>query len=179
MRNLKIGDIYTIHCYKHDGTIHRTWNKTMLIDINKDFLVFANEKSRVNNCDGRVWYTKEPAIIYYFKDKWYNVITQFKENGIYYYCNVGSPTIIEGKTIKYIDYDLDLRVFPDDSYKILDESEYEYHKEKMNYPEEIDRIVKYELDNLIKLFKSKKGPFDNSEVKNYYNIYMKIIGNKK
>lgn len=46
MRNLKIGDIYTIHCYKHDGTIHRTWNKTMLIDINKDFLVFANEKSK-------------------------------------------------------------------------------------------------------------------------------------
>ena len=179
MKNLKIGDIYTIHCYKHDGTIHRTWNKTMLIDINKDFLVFANEKSRVNNCDGRVWYTKEPAIIYYFKDKWYNVITQFKENGIYYYCNVASPTIIEGKTIKYIDYDLDLRVFPDDSYKILDESEYEYHKEKMNYPEEIDKIVKYELDNLIKLFKSKKGPFDKSEVKNYYDIYMKIIGNKK
>ena len=179
MRNLKIGDIYTIHCYKHDGTIHRTWNKTMLIDINKDFLVFANEKSRVNNCDGRVWYTKEPAIIYYFKDKWYNVITQFKENGIYYYCNVASPTIIEGKTIKYIDYDLDLRVFPDDSSKILDESEYEYHKEKMNYPEEIDRIVKYELNNLINLFKSKKGPFDKNEVKNYYNIYMKIIGNKK
>ena len=92
---------------------------------------------------------------------------------------MASPTIIEGKTIKYIDYDLDLRVFPDDSYKILDESEYEYHKEKMNYPEEIDRIVKYELNNLINLFKSKKGPFDKNEVKNYYNIYMKIIGNKK
>lgn len=176
MKNMKIGENYTIHCYKHDGRIHRTWDEAILLDINKDFLVFANQKARVNNSDGRVWYTKEPAIIYYYKDKWYNSICQFKKSGIYYYCNIASPTIIEGKVIKYIDYDLDLRVFPDGTYKILDESEYEYHKKIMNYPKEIDVIVKKELSDLIKLCEEKKGPFDEEMVKKYYDRYLKIIG---
>lgn len=178
MKNMKIGENYTIHCYKHDGNIHRSWDKTMLIDINKDYLVFANSKSKVNNSDGRIWYTKEPAIIYYFKNKWYNIIAQFKENGIYYYCNIASPTILEGKVIKYIDYDLDLRVFPDDTYKILDESEYEYHKNKMCYSKEIDTIVKQELKNLIELYKSKQGPFDKSELNKYYEKYILLLKNK-
>ncbi|MEG2620546.1 MAG: DUF402 domain-containing protein [Bacilli bacterium] len=178
MKNMKIGDNYTIHCYKHDGTIHRSWDEAILLDVNKDYLVFGNSKAKVNNCDGRIWYTKEPAIIYYYKDKWYNVITQFKEKGIYYYCNIATPTILEGKYIKYIDYDLDLRVFPDDSYKILDESEYEYHRKKMNYPDEVDFIVKKELKNLIAAYEKKDGPFNKDEDKKYYDKYMLIIGNK-
>ena len=178
MKNMKIGENYSIHCYKHDGSVHRSWDEAMLLDVNKDFLVFGNKKARVNNSDGRIWYTKEPAIIFYYKDKWYNIITQFKDNGIYYYCNIASPTVLEGKVIKYIDYDLDLRVFSDGSYKILDKSEYEYHKKKMNYPEEIDIIVKEELKNLINLYESKKGPFDYEIVKKYYDKYMVLLGNK-
>ena len=138
-------------------------------------MVLGNYKVKVTEIDGRTWYTKEPAIIYYYKDKWYNIITQFKKNGIYFYCNIASPTIIEGKIIKYIDYDLDLRCFPDGSYKILDESEYEYHKKKMNYSNEIDRIVKNEMDNLIKKYEAKEEPFDLEKVKEYYEQYKKIL----
>ncbi len=178
MRNMKIGENYMIHCYKHDGTIHRSWDEAVLIDTNRDFLVFGNKKAKVHNSDGRIWYTREPAIIYYYKNRWYNVITQFKKNGIYYYCNIASPTILEGKVIKYIDYDLDLRGFPDGSYKILDESEYEYHRKKMNYSNEIDIIVKQELKKLIELYKKGIGPFDKERVKKYYDKYMLLISHK-
>ena len=44
-------------------------------------------------------------------------------------------------------------------YKILDEAEYEYHKKKMNYPKEIDTIVKEELKKLIKLYIKKDGAY--------------------
>ena len=39
---------------------------------------------------------------------------------------MASPYIIDENVIKYIDYDLDLRVFPDGGYKILDYNEYKY-----------------------------------------------------
>ena len=55
-----------------------------------------------------------------------------RNNGVYYYCNIASPYIIDGKAIKYIDYDLDLRVFADGSFKVLDRGEYNYHKNKMH-----------------------------------------------
>jgi protein associated with RNAse G/E len=92
-----------------------------------------DNKTKVIESDGRCWRTKEPAIMYFYKNSWYNVIGQLKKNGIYYYCNIASPYVIDGNTIKYIDYDLDLRVFPNGSYKILDKGEYKYHSKLMNY----------------------------------------------
>ena len=60
----------------------------------------------------------------------------------------------------------------------MDKAEYEYHKAKMNYPKEIDIIVKQELKNLIKLYELKQGPFDYEYVKKYYDKYMQLLGNK-
>ena len=179
VKRLFIGDLYQIQCYKHNGKIHRSWDEAVLLDVKKDYMVFGNNKTTVTESEGTTWKTKEPAVMYFFKDKWYNVIVQFKKNDIYYYCNIASPTIIEGKVIKYIDYDLDLRGFPDGTYKILDESEYEYHRKKMNYPEEINLIVKQELKNLIKLYSSNTGPFDKKIAIKYFEKFMQLTGNKK
>ncbi len=179
MKNLEVGKKYAIHSYKHDGSAHRSWDEAILLESNKEYLVFANSRARVVNSEGKVWYTKEPAILYYYKDKWFNIIAQIKEDGIYYYCNIATPTIIEGKYIKYIDYDLDLRVFPDGSYKVLDEQEYKYHKKKMNYQEEIDVIVRSELNDLIELVKNKFGPFNNENVEKYYKKYLEILDKNK
>jgi len=177
MEKVKKGDILTIQCYKHNGQIYRNWDETLVLEVNSDFIVCANNRAKVTEIDGRKWMTKEPAILFFYKNKWYNIISQFKKNGIYYYCNIASPYIIEDKTIKYIDYDLDLRVFPDGSFRVLDKGEYEHHKEKMNYSTEIDKIVNFELNNLINKYKEKEGPFDEKYLQKYYNMY--ILMSKK
>ena len=168
------GKKYIIHSYKHDGKIHRSWDEAILLEETDEYLIFGNDKTLVQESDGRTWKTKEPAILYFYKNRWFNVIGQNKTDGIYYYCNLASPFIIEDDTIKYIDYDLDLRVFADNSYKILDKSEYKYHKELMKYPEEIDRILNEELKGLIKLQKEKKDAFDKKNIMKYCELYKKI-----
>ena len=168
---LKIGKKYEIHGYKHDGKIHRAWDEAVLLEIHDDYLIFGNEKTKVTESDGRSWRTKEPAVLYFYFKNWFNIIGQYKKSGIYYYCNIASPFIIEEDTIKYIDYDLDLRVFPDGSFKILDRGEYKYHKQIMKYPDIIDKILKYELTNLITLVKEKKGAFEKGIIEHYCNIY--------
>lgn len=179
MINMKIGTKLQIHSYKHDGTIYRSWDEAVVLDETDEYIVVGNNKTLVTEFDGRTWHTKEPAIIYFYKNRWYNVICQLKNAGIYYYCNIATPYIIEGNTIKYIDYDLDLRVFPDDAYKILDLAEYQYHKTKMNYSNEIDKIVKKELDNLITLYKSKKELFNGFTAQYYYSIYKEFKQNSE
>ena len=67
------------------------------------------------------------------KKKWYNVICMIRKTGVYYYCNIASPTLYDGEALKYIDYDLDLKVFPDGNYRVLDEEEYRQHEKQMNY----------------------------------------------
>ena len=176
---LIIGKKYEIHAYKHDGKIHRSWDEAVLLEINNDYLVFGNEKTKVTESDGRTWRTKEPAVLYFFYKNWYNIIGQYKKNGIYYYCNIASPIIIEEDTIKYVDYDLDLRVFPDGSFKVLDRGEYKYHKKLMHYSNEIDLILKSELTNLINMVRRKELAFTPGAIENYKKKKKKIKQNKK
>jgi len=174
MNKLYIGDKLNIHCYKHNEKIHRCWDEAIILDIKKDYIVCGNNKTQVIESDGRSWRTKEPAIMYFFKDYWFNIIGQLKKDGIYYYCNIASPYIMEEGTIKYIDYDLDLRIFPDGEYRILDKSEYKYHKKIMNYSDDLDMIIKNELAKLIELYENGSELFNENTINKYYQIYQKV-----
>ena len=171
---LEIGKKYVIHGYKHNSKIHRSWDEAVLLEIHDDYLIFGNEKTKVTESDGRTWRTKEPAVLYFFYNNWFNIIGQYKNDGIYYYCNIASPFIIEEDTIKYIDYDLDLRVFPDGSFKVLDRGEYKYHKNLMNYSDDIDTVLKSELTNLIEMVRKKKLAFEPGIVEHYYDKYINL-----
>ncbi len=174
MNKLKKGMHLQIQCYKHNGKVHRCWDEAVLIDIKKDYMVFGNEKTLVTESQGNTWRTKEPAVMYFFKNRWYNIIVQFKKEGITYYCNIASPFIIEDNTIKYIDYDLDLRIFPNGSFKILDKGEYKYHKKLMNYSKDLDIAIRSALTELITDYQNGDIAFNKQENIKYNNIYKKI-----
>lgn len=169
--SIKIGNNYFIHSYKHDGNIHKVWEEAVLLEDNKDYLIFGNNKTKVTKADGRVWRTKEPSIIFFYKKHWFSVIAQIKDYGIQYKCDIASPYVIDGNAIKYIDYDLDLKVFPNGSFKVLDRKEYQYHREKMSYPDELDIILKKELSKLIEIVRKKTNPFNPNYIYFYYKLY--------
>ena len=173
VKNLCIGDKLEIQCYKHNKKIHRAWEEAVVLDVKKDYMVFGNNKTLVIESEGTTWKTKEPAIMYFFTDRWYNIIAQMKRDGIYFYCNIATPFIIEENTIKYIDYDLDLRIFPQGEYKILDKLEYQYHKRKMNYSDDLDKVINTAMDDLIKEYANGAFMFDKKKNEEYLNLYLK------
>ena len=174
MKNMCIGDKLEIQCYKHNKKIHRAWLEAVVLDVKKDYIVCGNNKTTVIESEGTTWKTKEPAIMYFFKNKWYNIIAQMKKDGIYYYCNIATPYIIEENTIKYIDYDLDLRIFPKGDYKILDKLEYEYHKNKMNYSDDLDIVINNAMKDLIKEYTENAYMFKKENNKKYLELYLKL-----
>ena len=174
MEKLEIGDHYSISCYKHNGMIHKIWEDAVLLDIKENYIVLANANIKVRAGDGRSWKTKEPSILFFFKDNWYNITAIVKKEGIQYKCDLASPYIIEDKVIKYIDYDLDIKVFVNGAFKIVDRGEYNYHKNKMNYSRKIDEIIKVEVTDLVNDIKRKEFPFNKEDVEKYYNQYLKI-----
>lgn len=176
--DLKKGDTLVIHCYKHNGMIYKTWESAIVLDIKEDLMVLGNNNVLVTKKDGRTWKTREPAIMFFYNNRWFNIIAQFKQSGIFYYSNIASPYIIEDRILKYIDYDLDLRVFPEGSFKILDRNEYNYHRRIMRYPKEVDIIIKSELTSLIKMKKEKAGPFNMEIINYYYNLYKELVKKK-
>ena len=172
---IKIGDKLQIHCYKHDGSLHRTWDEAVVLDIFDDYMVFGNNRTTVVDSDGNICKTREPAVMFFFTNRLFNIIGQLKDYGIYYYCNIATPALIDNGVIKYIDYDLDLRVFPNGSFKILDRMEYKYHRKQMHYSNRLDFILKYELANLIEMVRERELPFDKKIINKYYDKYVSLV----
>ena len=171
---MKKGDLFSIHGYKHSGRLYKVWDEAVLLDETDDYYVFGNRNTKVTKLFGKSWNTKETAILFYFKDNWYNIVAQLKKKGIFYYCNIASPVIIEENTIKFIDYDLDLRIYPDNTYKILDRKEYNINKKSMRYSKDLQDIIEYKLKELIERFNNRDFPFDKDIIMKYKDEYNNI-----
>ncbi|MGL5020856.1 MAG: DUF402 domain-containing protein [Mycoplasmatales bacterium] len=150
-----------IFAYKHNGDFHRLWSKSEIVLETKDYFITKTpNRVRVIEQESHFWFTKEPAICYFSKKRWFNIIIIFRPNDVLYYCNIASPILKELETLKYIDYDLDLKYFVSSKkIKILDRNEYIENKEKYNYPEWIDKKVERELKILHTWAKNEIGPF--------------------
>ena len=97
-----------------------------------------------------------------------------KEEGICYYCNIASPSIIDDGKIKYIDYDLDLKLYPDGNIKVLDEKEYARHKEKYNYDDRLDKVLISEVKKIYYLMEKRLFPFNDEVIYDYYDEFKKM-----
>lgn len=174
MKKPKIGEVIYIQSYKHDGSLHRTWSSGTVIDVDDDKVVLITYKTWVVESDGRRWFTREPAICFYYFKRWYNVIAMIRSKGIYYYCNLASPVVYDDEALKNIDYDLDLKVFPDGNYHILDRDEFEAHQIEMNYSKQIIDVVEVEMRRLISLVKAHQFPFCEKTINNYFEKYLHL-----
>ena len=164
-----------INCYKHDGSIHRCWDRGLVLANNEDFVVVATKKAKVVENNGRKWFTREPAVTIFSKKEWWNVICMFKEDGICYYCNIASPSIVNNTNIRYIDYDLDAKLFPDNEIKILDEKEYLKHKQLYHYSNELDEVLKYQTKEIVQKMKERVFPFIDERIRSYYNKFLSLV----
>jgi len=172
MDGLEPGKDIQIQSYKHNGQLHRVWDTTTVLKGTSSKVIGANDRTLVTESDGRTWVTREPAICYFHTEYWFNIIGMLREDGIYYYCNISSPYVFEDDAVKYIDYDLDVKVFPDMTYSLLDEDEFAMHKKMMNYPEVLDKILWKNVDYLMHLIRQRKGPFAADFVDKWYEIYL-------
>ena len=171
---LSVGSKIVLQSYKHDQSLHRIWEQATVLEENDDFIVVANKRTKVIEANGRYWYTKEPSVSYFYKNRWYNVIGIIKPTGVSYYCNISSPTLVDDEALKYIDYDLDVKVIVDGTYTILDRNEYKKHQRIMNYPESICKILESEMEDLKERIKNKEEPFQTNCIMDWYAMYLKL-----
>ncbi|MEE5995141.1 MAG: DUF402 domain-containing protein, partial [Candidatus Enteromonas sp.] len=102
-----------------------------------------------------------------------NVIAMFKENGgICYYVNVATPTIDDKGYLKYIDYDLDVKLYPDLVEKTLDEREFAHNAEFYGYSKELVAKIKESKDNILKMIDNRDFPFVDEEMQKRYQMFL-------
>ena len=174
-----VGRWIRIQAYKHDGEFHRMWSHAYVLEDNEDYIILCSIKARVIENGGRVWHTKEPALFICFKKEWFNVIAMIKETGVHYYVNLASPSIFEDNFIRFIDYDLDVKLFPNGSKKLLDESEYRRHAKEYEYSDSIKEHLNDAVKKLYRKMDEKEFPFNTQKIMDLYNCFLKTHEYKK
>ncbi len=175
----KEGDFIAIQSYKHDGSLHRVWRDTMVLKTGENSLIGCNNHTLVTEDDGRHWVTREPALVYFHKHYWFNIVAMIRDDGIVYYCNLASPYVLDREALKYIDYDLDVKVFPDGRRKLLDVDEYLAFSKRWGYGPEIDHILKRNVRILVDWINNEKGPFSKEFVAIWYERYLELSRQRK
>ncbi|SDJ12065.1 DUF402 domain-containing protein [Natribacillus halophilus] len=165
-----------IRSYKHNGKLHRLWETSTILQKTSTEIIGGNDRVLVQEASGERWRTREPAIFYFHRHKWFNTIALLREDGIYFYCNISSPCVIDSEVLKYIDYDLDIKVTPERRIQMLDEDEYEQNREEMQYPRAIEEKIAEGVNELKSWIDQGEGPFDPQFVAYWYEQFIRLDG---
>ncbi len=168
-----------VMCFKHDGSLHRVWDKAALIYEDEEKIMISNAKTLIRESDNRVWMAKEPSLSIYYKDRWFNIMGIIRSEGIHYYCNMASPCVVDDNIIKYVDYDLDLVKTVKGEIKVLDEDEFRINKFKYEYGEDVEKILLKELELLKRDAFNGDGDFKDDIIYNGFNKFLELFARKE
>ena len=94
-----------------------------------------------------------------------------RNDSIYYYCNLSSPYVLDTEGLKYIDYELDVKLFPSGDRLILDRDEFEFNQVDYHYSKDLINIVESQLQVLLNHIDEGIDPFNYESVMRDYKIY--------
>jgi len=169
MYTLKKGDVFSLESLKHDKSLHRRWETNEVLYIDEQVLIGTNHQTNVHEANKKEWRTDERSIFYLDKNYWFNIIILFNGSDHYYYCNLCSPFQYESGKVQYIDYDIDLIVQADGSYKVVDQDEFTQNSKEYHYPQAVIDQLRADQIILEDWIKERKGPFARDFIPTWLN----------
>jgi protein associated with RNAse G/E len=155
-------NVFTVNSLKFDGRIHRSW-KANLIKETENLIIFEGIFDKeINHTQLGVIKRGTTSYEYYWKKGWYNVFRFHEPEGEFrnFYCNINQPPVIENNVLNYIDLDVDILIWQDLTFEILDWDEFQANVERFNYSLKLQKKVRQSLNEILNLLENRYFPFD-------------------
>ena len=155
-------DQITVNSRNFDDSIRRTW-QCKLIERRDPLLIFVGVFDRdVEHADLGLIKKGTVSYEYYWLDRWYNIFRFHEPDGKFrnYYCNINMPPTFAGGILDYVDLDLDVVVWPDETYKELDRDEYEANAARHGFSKSLCSMVEAAVSELTAMIDRKEFPFE-------------------
>jgi len=154
--------VITINSRKYDGSIHKSWN-AKLLSKNDSLLTFLGKfEKKIKHQHLGVIGRGTISYEFYWLNCWYNIFRFHEPDGKLrnFYCNINLPLNFNGKVLDYVDLDIDILVWKDFSYQVLDFEEFEANAERFSYSDKLRKKVKKTQKKLLSLIENRTFPFD-------------------
>lgn len=154
--------IVTINSRKYDGKIHRTWKARLLSQGDEVITLVGEFEKEVNHPFIGVIRRGTVSYEFYWEKLWFNVFRFHEPEGDLrnFYCNINLPPKFENGILDYVDLDIDVLIWKDYSYQILDLDEFEKNAERFEYSPELRKKTDEALRELLLMLEQKAFPFN-------------------
>jgi protein associated with RNAse G/E len=153
-----------VHATNYDGTDH--WqHEARLVMARDDIVVTGTDAGLRVSTENGIFVSPFNTNGHYWPDRWFNVI-RLEEPGkglVGFYCNIATPLEFDGGTVRYVDLQLDVRVYVSDgvwTYALVDEDEFEVARERYAYPDELVARCRAAVEEVTALVEARAFPFD-------------------
>ena len=146
---------------KYDGSPHWEFDSFFVVEEGALLITTNFAGQELGNWKGS-WTTPWDTRNHFWSDRWFNVMRCDLPRGgglDHWYCNVTTPAVFDGETIRYVDLDLDVRVGPDGEVEVLDEDEFLDNSKRMGYAPDVIEHARRAVNELVELPQTGRFPF--------------------
>jgi protein associated with RNAse G/E len=147
---------------KYDGSPHWEFDSWFVHEEGPLLVTYNFAGQELQTPDGP-WTTPYDTRNLFWADRWYNVMRMElpQGGGLHgWYCNITTPAMYDGESVRYADLDLDLFVPAEGEPEVLDEDEFLENGARMGYPPDVVEQARLALDRLLVLAGGGQFPFD-------------------
>ena len=154
--------IAEINSRKFDGKIHRRWNAELVEQTGSRLTFVGKFAEEVNHPHLGVIRRGTISYEFYWLNRGYNVFRFHEPEGDLrnFYCNLNLPPKFANGVLDYVDLEVDVVVWKDFSYEILDLDEFEENAKIFGYSKTLRVEVRSNLKKILSLVEGKSFPFD-------------------
>jgi protein associated with RNAse G/E len=166
--------VVSVNSRKYDQSISRHWTGELVSRDDEIVVLKGVFDKDVEHPDLGHIVRGTISIEYFWLERWFNIFRFFEPSGSLrnFYCNITMPPAFDGRVLDYVDLDIDVVVWPDMSYCVLDEAEFKDNSALWKYPDLVKDNARKSLTDL--LTKIKAGEFPFSETMAYEDCMRRI-----
>ena len=151
----------TINSRKYDQRIRRSWTGGLISQNDKLLVIVGRFEFDVEHDDLGLIRQGTISFEHYWLDRWYNVFRFHEPDGSLrnYYCNITMPPTFENGVLDFVDLDIDVVVWLENKYEILDRDDFERNTVKFGYPSDVVDNTEASLAEVTRLVERREFPF--------------------
>jgi uncharacterized protein len=158
---------WRIAAHKYDRRLHSALPAELIRDDGQQVVFRVQPDAVIHHVTrGMSLPINRRSTMVFWRACWYNVYLNYSRTDSavfdHYYCNVGLPPTVDAaqRTLRFVDLDLDVRIWPDGQHAILDEDEFAAHRVQFAYPPDVAQRAQRTVDTILAAWHARQFPFD-------------------
>lgn len=157
-----LGPEITVNARDLGGNLKKSWKCRKLNSEGSTLVLLGQFSDDIRHGELGLIHAGTLSYEYFFPNCWYNIFRfEHPFGGLRnWYCNITKPPLISKDSVEYVDLEIDVLIWPDRSFKILDVDEYEQSASEHQLSEADREQASFALTEVLALFRDGRFPFD-------------------